>query len=65
MHIIKIILIFFFTFTIDIFAEKEKIVIRKLDLIGNYNISLKEILFIVRQRPPTFFLDSLSLTQDY
>ena len=55
MYIIKIIFTFFFTFTIVICAEKEKIVISKLDLIGNHNISLKEVLFIVRQRPPTFF----------
>ena len=56
MYIIKIIFTFFFTLTIVLCAEKEKkIVISKLDLIGNHNISLKEVLFIVRQRPPTFF----------
>ena len=40
---------------VSLFGETEKIIISKLDLIGNENVSLNEILFIVRQRPPTFF----------
>ena len=52
---LKIILLYVFASIVNLFGESDKIVINKLDLIGNENISLNEILFIVRQRPPTFF----------
>ena len=55
MYGLKLILLYVFVSTVTLFGESDKIVINKLDLIGNENISLNEILFIVRQRPPTFF----------
>jgi len=36
-------------------AENDKIFIREMTLIGNKHVSEKEVLFIVRQRPPNFF----------
>ena len=36
-------------------GNTEKIVIKDLHLVGNNTVSLNEVLFIVRQRPPTFF----------
>ena len=50
-----IIFLYFLAYLGNLHGEKEKIIIRKLDLEGNETISLNEILYIVRQRPPTFF----------
>ena len=55
MYKLKIIIACTISCIVSLFGESEPIVINKLDLIGNENISLNEILFIVRQRPPTFF----------
>ena len=55
MHILKIISAYTLACIVCLFGDNEKIIINKLDLIGNENVSLNEILFIVRQRPPTFF----------
>jgi len=55
MHRFRIISACIFACIVYLFGKNEKIVINKLDLIGNENVSLNEILFIVRQRPPTFF----------
>ena len=65
MHRFKIISACIFACIFCLFGNNEKIIINKLDLIGNQNVSLNEILFIVRQRPPTFFIDNQSLIQDY
>ena len=65
MYGLKIILLYVFASIVNLFGESDKIVIDKLDLIGNENISLNEILFIVRQRPQLFFIDNLNLMQDY
>ena len=55
MYKLKVIIACTISCIVSLFGESEPIVINKLDLIGNENISLNEILFIVRQRPPTFF----------
>ena len=55
MHRFRIISACTFACIVYLFGNNEKIIINKLDLIGNKNVSLNEILFIVRQRPPTFF----------
>ena len=55
MYKLKVIIACTISCIVNLFGESEPIVINKLDLIGNENISLNEILFIVRQRPPTFF----------
>ena len=55
MYRFKIIIICFFACAGNLYGETEKIIINKIDLIGNKNVSVNEILFIVRQRPPTFF----------
>ena len=55
MHRFKIINACIFACIFCLFGNNEKIIINKLELIGNHNVSLNEILFIVRQRPPTFF----------
>ena len=55
MHRLKIISACIFACINCLFGDNEKILINTLDLIGNENVSLSEILFIVRQRPPTFF----------
>ena len=56
MYSFKILYICFFAYLgISYGNAIEKITINRLDLIGNENVSVNEILFIVRQRPPTFF----------
>ena len=55
MYKLKIFSACIFACIVCLFGGNEKITINKLDLIGNKNVSLNEILFIVRQRPPTFF----------
>ena len=55
MHRFKIFSACIFACIFCLFGSNEKIIINKLNLIGNQNVSLNEILFIVRQRPPTFF----------
>ena len=47
------------------YANVDDKVIRSISLSGNKNITLNEILFLVRQRPPNFFLEDQSLILDY
>ena len=65
MYKLKVIIACTISCIVSLFGESEPIVINKLDLIGNENISLNEILFIVRQRPPTFFIDNQNSMQGY
>ena len=55
MHRFKIIMMCFLACTGSIYGSTEKIIINRIDLIGNKHVSVNEILFIVRQRPTTFF----------
>ncbi len=38
-----------------LYSDTDKVVIRDLNLQGNDHVSKNEVLFIIRQRPPTFF----------
>ena len=55
MYRFKIIMMCFLACTGSIYSVTEKIIINRIDLIGNKHVSVNEILFIVRQRPTTFF----------
>ena len=55
MYRFNIIMMCFLACTGSIYSVTEKIIINRIDLIGNKHVSVNEILFIVRQRPTTFF----------
>ena len=55
MYRFNIIMMCFLACTGSIYSVTEKISINRIDLIGNKHVSVNEILFIVRQRPTTFF----------
>ena len=55
MYRFKIIIMCFLACKGSIYGSTEKIIINRIDLIGNKHVSVNEILFIVRQRPTTFF----------
>ena len=65
MYGLKIILLNVFASTVTLFGESDKIVINKLDLIGNENISLNEILLLLDKDLQLFFIDNRNLMQDY
>ena len=60
---IKTIIILFIFFSKG-YSDTDDLLIRSITLNGNKNVTLNEILFLVRQRPPNFFKD-LNLTLDY
>ena len=41
---------------VGVYPQSERVVIRSLVLEGNEHVSINEVLFIIRQRPPKFFI---------
>ena len=60
MYRFNIIMMCFLACTGSIYSVTEKISINRIDLIGNKHVSVNEILFIVRQRPTTFFYEFIN-----
>ena len=48
-------LLYIYIYSSQIFSESINNYVRSINLVGNDNISLNEILYILRQRPPNFF----------
>ena len=53
-HYIKVI-VFFLVCLENVYPQAGSVVIRSLVLEGNEHVSMNEVLFIIRQRPPKFF----------